>query len=131
MSPTTKAAILVLALLFGLRRPVRPVAWSLPGPGAYALRAGHSAGWAAVSSTFLISHAGRSGLRQARRHARRIRYSPPPFTKRGAYARIRHLLMAGFVAVFWPAPAMTAGTCYSRAPRPATSWLASHSKNTT
>jgi protein-S-isoprenylcysteine O-methyltransferase Ste14 len=70
----------------------------------------YAAGWAtAISSTFLISHSDLFGLRQAWLHARRVRYSPPPFTERGLYGRIRHPLMAGFVVVFWSAPAMTAG----------------------
>jgi hypothetical protein len=38
------AASPVLALLFWLWRPVRPVLWSLPGPGACALRAAYAAG---------------------------------------------------------------------------------------
>ena len=70
----------------------------------------YAAGWAvAVSSTFLISHFDMFGLRQAWLHARRARYSPPPFTERGLYRHIRHPLMAGFVVVFWSAPTMTAG----------------------
>ena len=104
------AASLVLALLFWLWRPVGGTAWNLPGPGAGAVRAAYAAGWAvAVSSTFLISHFDLFGLRQAWLHARRIRYSPPPFTERGLYRRIRHPLMAGFLVVFWAAPTMTAG----------------------
>jgi protein-S-isoprenylcysteine O-methyltransferase Ste14 len=104
------AASLVLALLFWLWRPVRGTVWNLPGPGADALWAVYAAGWAtAVSSTFLVSHFDLSGLRQAWLHARRVRYSPPPFTERGLYRRIRHPLMAGFVVVFWSAPVMTAG----------------------
>jgi protein-S-isoprenylcysteine O-methyltransferase Ste14 len=74
----------------------------------------------AVSSTFLISHSGLFGLRQAWLHARRARYIPPAFTERGLYRRIRHPLMTGFVIIFWSAPTMTAGhlllaataTCY-------------------
>jgi methanethiol S-methyltransferase len=104
------AASLVLALLFWLWRPVGGTAWSLSGPGAAVLWAVYAAGWAvAVSSTFLVSHFDLSGLRQAWVHARRARYSPPPFTERGLYRRIRHPLMAGFLIVFWSAPAMTAG----------------------
>jgi protein-S-isoprenylcysteine O-methyltransferase Ste14 len=104
------AASLVLALLFWLWRPVRGTVWNLSGPGADALWAVYAAGWAtAVSSTFLISHFDLFGLRQAWLHARRGRYSPPPFTERGLYGRIRHPLMAGFVVVFWSAPVMTAG----------------------
>ena len=104
------ATILVLALLFWLWRPVRPVVWSLSGPGAYALWAGYAAGWAAaLSSTFLISHFDLFGLRQAWLNARRVRYSPPPFTERGLYRRIRHPLMTGFVVIFWSVPVMTAG----------------------
>ena len=104
------AASLVLALLFWLWRPVGPIVWSLPGPGADALWAVYAAGWAiAVSSTFLVSHFDLFGLRQAWLHARRARYSPPPFTERGMYGRIRHPLMTGFVVIFWSAPVMTAG----------------------
>ena len=104
------AASLVLALLFWLWRPVGGTVWNLPGPDADALRAAYAAGWAlAVSSTFLISHSDLFGLRQAWLHARHARYSPPPFNQRGLYGRIRHPLMAGFVVIFWSAPAMTAG----------------------
>jgi protein-S-isoprenylcysteine O-methyltransferase Ste14 len=104
------AASLVLALLFWLWRPVRPIVWSLPGQSADVLWAVYAAGWAiAVSSTFAVSHADLFGLRQAWLHARRVRYSPPPFTERGLYGRIRHPLMAGFVVIFWSAPVMTAG----------------------
>ncbi len=104
------AANLVLALLFWLWRPVGGIVWSLSGPGADALWAVYAVGWAAaISSTFLISHSDLFGLRQAWLHARRVRYSPPPFTERGLYGRIRHPLMAGFVVVFWSAPTMTAG----------------------
>ena len=104
------AASLVLALLFWQWRPVGGTAWSLSGPGADALWAGYAAGWViAVGSTFLISHADLFGLRQTWAHARGVRYSPPPFTERGVYGRIRHPLMAGFVVIFWAAPVMTAG----------------------
>jgi protein-S-isoprenylcysteine O-methyltransferase Ste14 len=104
------AASLVLALLFWQWRPVRGTVWSLPGPGAGALWAAYAVGWAvAISSTFLISHSDLFGLRQAWLHARHVRYSPPPFTERGLYRRIRHPLMAGFVVIFWAAPVMTAG----------------------
>jgi protein-S-isoprenylcysteine O-methyltransferase Ste14 len=104
------AASLVLALLFWLWRPVGPVVWSLSGPGADALWAVYAAGWAiALSSTFLVSHFDLFGLRQAWLHARHVRYSPPPFTERGIYGRIRHPLMTGFVVIFWSAPVMTVG----------------------
>ena len=76
------AASLVLALLFWLWRPVGGTVWNLSGPGADALWAVYAAGWAAaVSSTFLISHFDLFGLRQAWLHARRVRYSPPPFSR--------------------------------------------------
>jgi methanethiol S-methyltransferase len=104
------AASLALALLFWLWRPIGKTVWNLPEPGAAALWAAYAAGWAlAVSSTFLISHSDLFGLRQAWLHARRARYSPPPFTERSLYRRIRHPLMAGFLIVFWSAPTMTAG----------------------
>ncbi len=104
------AASLVLALLFWLWRPIGGTVWNLQGPGAGALRAVYAAGWAvAISSTFLVSHSDLFGLRQAWLRARHVRYSPPPFTERGLYGRVRHPLMAGFVIVFWSAPAMTAG----------------------
>jgi len=104
------AACLVLALLFWLWLPVGGTVWNLPGPGAGALWAAYAAGWAiAVSSTFLISHSDLFGLRQAWLHARRVGYTPPPFTERGLYGRIRHPLMSGFVVIFWSAPVMTAG----------------------
>src|SRR5262245_57994874 len=104
------AASLALALLFWLWRPIGGTAWNLPEPGAAVLWAVYAAGWAvALSSTFLISHSDMFGLRQAWLHARRARYSDPPFTERGLYRRIRHPLMAGFLIVFWSAPTMTAG----------------------
>lgn len=104
------AASLVLALLFWLWRPVGGTAWSLRGPGADVLLAGYAAGWAmALGSTFMISHADLFGLRQAWLHARRVGYTPPPFTERGLYRRIRHPLMTGFVVIYWSAPTMTIG----------------------
>src|SRR5436190_4117401 len=104
------AASLVLALLFWLWQPVRPIVWSLSGPGADTLWVVYAAGWAiAVTSTFSISHFDLFGLRQAWLHARHVRYSPPPFTERGIYGRIRHPLMTGFVVIFWSAPVMTVG----------------------
>jgi methanethiol S-methyltransferase len=104
------AASLALGLVFWLWRPVRGAVWSLSGPGAGALWAAYTAGWAMViSSTFLISHSDLFGLRQVWLHVRRVTYDPPPFTERGLYRRIRHPLMAGFVIVFWAAPVMTAG----------------------
>ena len=104
------AANVVLVLLFWLWRPVGGTVWSVPGPGADVLWAVYAAGWALVlSSTFGVSHFDLFGLRQAWLSARRVRYSPPPFTERGLYRRIRHPLMAGFVVVFWSAPVMTAG----------------------
>ena len=104
------AASLALALLFWLWQPIGGRVWNLSGPGAAVVWAGYAAGWAlAVSSTFLISHSDLFGLQQAWLHARRARYSPPPFTERGLYRRIRHPLMAGLLIVFWSAPTMTAG----------------------
>jgi methanethiol S-methyltransferase len=104
------AASLVLALLFWLWRPIGGTVWSLSGPAADTLWAVYTAGWAvAVTSTFLVSHYDLFGLRQAWLHARRVTYSPPPFTERGLYGRIRHPLMTGFLVVFWSAPVMTAG----------------------
>jgi methanethiol S-methyltransferase len=104
------AANLVLVLLFWRWRPVAGTVWSVRGPGAGVLWAGYAAGWALVlASTFGISHGDLFGLRQAWLHVRRVRYSPPPFTERGLYRRIRHPLMAGFVVVFWSVPVMTAG----------------------
>ena len=105
------ATSLALTLLFWLWRPLGDgTAWNLPGPGAAVLWAGYAAGWAvAISSTFLISHTDLFGLRQAWLHARRATYSPPPFTERGLYRRIRHPLMAGFLIIFWSVPTMTAG----------------------
>ena len=104
------AASLALALLFWLWRPIGGTAWNLSGPGAAGLWAVYAAGWVvAVRSTFLISHSDLFGLRQAWLHARRVRYSPPPFTERSMYRRIRHPLMAGFLIVFWSAPTMTVG----------------------
>ena len=104
------AASLLLALLFWLWQPAGGTVWQVPGPAVAAAWAGYAAGWAAaVGSTFLVSHVDLVGLRQAWLHARQVRYSPPPFTERGVYGRIRHPLMAAFVVVFWSAPVMTAG----------------------
>jgi methanethiol S-methyltransferase len=104
------AASLVLALVYWLWRPAGGTAWSLRGPGADAIWAVYAAGWAAAfCATFLISHGDLFGLRQAWLHARKVAYSPPPFTERAVYGRIRHPLMAAFLVVFWSAPVMTAG----------------------
>ena len=104
------AASLALVLLFWLWQPIGGTAWNLSGPAAGAVWAAYAAGWAlTVSSTFLISHFDLVGLRQAWQHARHVTYSPPPFTERGLYRRIRHPLMVGFLVVFWSAPTMTAG----------------------
>ena len=104
------AASLALALLFWLWRPIGGTAWNLREPAAAVLWAVYAAGWAvAVSATFQVSHSDLFGLRQAWLHARHATYRPPPFTERGLYQRIRHPLMAGFLIIFWAAPAMTAG----------------------
>jgi protein-S-isoprenylcysteine O-methyltransferase Ste14 len=104
------AANLLLMLLFWLWCPVAGIVWNVPGPAAGVLWAGYAAGWALVlGSTFGVSHFDLFGLRQAWLYARHVRYSPPPFTERGLYQRIRHSLMAGFVVVFWSVPVMTAG----------------------
>ena len=103
-------ASLLLALLFWLWRPVRGTVWQLSGPAAAALLALYAVGWVvAFSSTFLISHSGLFGLRQAYLPARGGSYREPPFTERGLYRRIRHPLMAGFIIIFWATPAMTIG----------------------
>ena len=103
------AANLVLVLLFWRWRPVAGTVWSVAGPGAGLLWAGYAAGWALVlAATFGVSHGDLFGLRQAWLYLRRVPYSPPPFTERGLYRRIRHPLLAGFVVVFWSVPVMTA-----------------------
>jgi methanethiol S-methyltransferase len=104
------AASLLLALLFWQWRPIGTAIWSLSGAGAALLWVIYACGWAvALGSTFLISHFDLFGLRQAWLHARHVSYTPPPFTERGLYRRIRHPLMTGFLIVFWSAPTMTAG----------------------
>jgi methanethiol S-methyltransferase len=104
------AATLTLALLFWAWRPVGGVIWTLSGPASAVLLAVQLAGWGvALGSTFMISHFDLFGLRQAWLHVRGTGYTPPAFTERGLYRRIRHPLMAGFVIVFWAAPVMTAG----------------------
>ena len=103
-------AALALALLFGGWLPVGGVAWHASGLASDLLLALYASGWAvAVSSTFMISHTDLFGLRQAWLHRRGTGYTPPPFTQRGLYRRVRHPLMAGFVIVFWATPVMTAG----------------------
>jgi protein-S-isoprenylcysteine O-methyltransferase Ste14 len=104
------AASLTLALLFWAWRPVGGLVWKLSGPASAVLFGVQLAGWAvALSSTFMISHFDLFGLRQAWLHLRRTGYTPPPFTERGLYRRVRHPLMTGFVIVFWAAPVMTVG----------------------
>ncbi|HYV80812.1 MAG TPA: hypothetical protein VE979_22040, partial [Streptosporangiaceae bacterium] len=104
------AASLVLALLFWQWRPVSGTVWHLSGPAAGVLLGVYAAGWVlAVGSTFIIDHFDLFGVRQAYLHARGATYRPPPFTQRGLYRHIRHPLMAGFVIIFWAAPAMTLG----------------------
>ena len=103
-------AALALALLFWGWRPVGGVAWHASGLAADLLLGLYASGWAvALSSTFMISHSDLFGLRQAWLHRRGTGYTPPPFTQRGLYRRVRHPLMTGFVIVFWAAPVMTAG----------------------
>ena len=103
-------ASLLLALLFWQWRPVSGTVWHLSGPAAGVLLGVYAAGWVlAVGSTFIIDHFDLFGVRQAYLHARGAAYRPPPFTQRGLYRYIRHPLMAGFVIIFWAAPAMTLG----------------------
>ena len=103
-------ASLLLALLFWLWRPAGGTVWHLSGPAAGVLLALYAIGWlVAIGSTFMIDHFDLLGLRQAYLHARGATYRPPPFTERALYRRIRHPMMAGFVIVFWAAPAMTTG----------------------
>ena len=103
-------ASLLLALLFWQWRPVSGTVWHLSGPAAGVLLGVYAAGWVlAVGSTFIIDHFDLFGVRQAYLHARGATYRPPPFTQRGLYRHIRHPLMAGFVIIFWAAPAMTLG----------------------
>jgi len=103
-------ASLLLALLFWQWRPVGGTVWHLSGPAAGVLLGVYAAGWVlAVGSTFIIDHFDLFGVRQAYLHARGATYRPPPFTQRGLYRHIRHPLMAGFVIIFWAAPAMTLG----------------------
>jgi protein-S-isoprenylcysteine O-methyltransferase Ste14 len=103
-------ATLVLALLFWAWRPVGGEIWNLSGPAYAVIFAVQLAGWAvALSSTFMISHFDLFGMRQAWLHLRGTGYTPPAFTERGLYRRVRHPLMTGFVIVFWAAPVMTAG----------------------
>jgi protein-S-isoprenylcysteine O-methyltransferase Ste14 len=103
-------ATLVLALLFWAWRPVGGEIWNLSGPAYAVIFAVQLAGWAvALSSTFMISHFDLFGMRQAWLHLRGTGYTPPTFTERGLYRRVRHPLMTGFVIVFWAAPVMTAG----------------------
>lgn len=104
------AANLVLVLVFLLWRPIDGTVWSLSGPLAGVVWVVYAAGWAvAIRSTFLISHSDLFGLRQAWHHAAQVPYSPPPFTERGMYQRVRHPLMVGFLIIFWAAPTMTVG----------------------
>jgi protein-S-isoprenylcysteine O-methyltransferase Ste14 len=103
-------ASLLLALLFWQWRPAGGTVWHLSGPAAGVLLGVYAAGWVlAVGSTFIIDHFDLFGVRQAYLHARGATYRPPPFTQRGLYRHIRHPLMAGFVIIFWAAPAMTLG----------------------
>ena len=103
-------SVLVLALLFWLWRPIGGSVWHVPGWAAWALWVVYASGWLiGIGSTFLISHLDLFGVRQAYLPARGRAYRPLPFVERGLYRLIRHPLMAGFVIVFWAAPAMTTG----------------------
>lgn len=100
----------VLALVLWQWRPLGGTVWHLSGAAAGPVLAIYAAGWAvALGSTFLVSHADLSGLRQAVLYARGAPCRPPPFTERGLYRWIRHPLMTGFLIIFWAAPVMTAG----------------------
>jgi len=103
-------ASLLLVLVFWQWRPVGGTVWRVSGPAAGVLAGVYAAGWAiAVGSTFMINHFDLFGLRQAYLYARGAAYRPPAFTERALYRHIRHPLMAGFVIIFWAAPAMTLG----------------------
>jgi len=103
-------ASLLLVLVFWQWRPIGGTVWRVSGPAAGVLAGVYAAGWAiAVGSTFMINHFDLFGLRQAYLYARGAAYRPPAFTERALYRHIRHPLMAGFVIIFWAAPAMTLG----------------------
>jgi protein-S-isoprenylcysteine O-methyltransferase Ste14 len=105
------ASRIVLALLFGLGRPLPPQLWVVDARPARGAAHGVSAlGWLLVlSSTFLINHFELFGLRQTWFFAHRRPMPDEPFVTRAFYRIVRHPLMLGFLIAFWATPTMTLG----------------------
>ena len=102
---------LLLALLFGVWRPLSTTVWDLRGSAAGAiLLAGYGLGWILVLvSTFMISHFELFGLTQAWRRLRERPEPPAAFVERFLYRFVRHPIMLGFLVAFWSAPVMSTG----------------------
>jgi protein-S-isoprenylcysteine O-methyltransferase Ste14 len=100
-----------LAALFRFWRPLPATLWDLPRPVLRpAVQAGFWGGVGlALASTFLVSHPDLFGLRQVWCRFRGRPYREPGFRLGAVYARVRHPLMLGFLAMFWAAPRMTVG----------------------
>lgn len=104
------ASNLALLLLFWQWRPLAGTVWTVTGAPAACLVALSLAGWGfAVAATWMIHHFDLFGVRQALLFLRGRRYSPVPFTVRGAYAVVRQPMMIGMVVGFWATPRLTAG----------------------
>jgi len=98
-----------LLLLFWKWEPIGGVIWEVHNPSArMALQGISFLGWMIVLiSTFLIDHFDLFGLRQVFLHLMGKPYTPPQFTARGWYGRVRHPIYLGFIVAFWATPTMT------------------------
>lgn len=105
------AASLALILLFLEWQPVPATVWRLDAQAWTAVVwTLYGIGWViAVSATFMVDHSDFLGLRQARAHARRDPYEPPPFVAKWFYAWVRHPMMLGLLIAFWATPRMSVG----------------------
>jgi len=104
------SSVMLVALVLGWQ-PLDATVWRLGDPLAVALVHGAFAlaVIVLVVATFHIDHLELFGLRQALRPLGLVAPATTRMVERGFYRWLRHPIQAGWIAVFWCTPTMSAG----------------------